>query len=336
MSQIELGASYFGVRNPDYAREDLEEMRKIGCDFVVHTFSENDFTFYQKTMKQIANISHELGMEVWVDPWGVGGVFGGEAFSDFLVRNTRSRQVYSDGGLAPGACLQDQKFKDWMKEWVEAAANLGADVIFWDEPHLEKTNYPQSRKEENLWACHCEKCKKEFKNQFGYSLPQEENEDTLVFEAGSIFSFLQGLMKVVKKHSMKNALCLLPKWEDRKKTKKWERYLQLDTLDIFGTDPYWLLFAGKIADLKFYVEEVKELTREYRKKSQIWIQAFQIPEGKEDTVRQSVEVAHQGGIENIAAWSYKATAYMSYLKPDNPGIVWEELKKAFREIRNQC
>ena len=75
-------------------------------------------------------------LEAHLDPWGVGGVFGGEAFSDFLLHHRDDWQVRADGASVPSACLRSPRFQAFVRTWVDAAVALGADVLFWDEPHL--------------------------------------------------------------------------------------------------------------------------------------------------------------------------------------------------------
>ncbi|MCX7765746.1 MAG: hypothetical protein N2246_03455, partial [Candidatus Sumerlaeia bacterium] len=78
---MELGVSYFGNRILRYVEQDMRTLARLGCTFVVHTFSENDFYFYRGTMQEIVALSHAAGLTVYLDPWGVGKVFGGEAFT---------------------------------------------------------------------------------------------------------------------------------------------------------------------------------------------------------------------------------------------------------------
>ena len=76
---------------------DVRRLRKEGFDIVVHTFSENDLRFYRKSVRDIVEVTKETGMRVWMDPWGVGGVFGGEAFSDAALHHRDWLQVAADG-----------------------------------------------------------------------------------------------------------------------------------------------------------------------------------------------------------------------------------------------
>lgn len=130
------GVSYFGNRYIHHFQRDLEEMKEHGCNAILHTFSENDLLFYLDTLIEMMNLSHQANFQTYIGSWGVGGVFGGEAFSQFVMKNPASCQVRLDKKPAPAACLNDFLFRDFMKTWIDAAASLGGDYLFWDEPHF--------------------------------------------------------------------------------------------------------------------------------------------------------------------------------------------------------
>ena len=71
--------------------------RRRGFTGVLHTFSENDLTYYRDTMARIVAVSHDAGLEVQVGPWGVGRTFGGEAESRFVAAQPHVGQVLADG-----------------------------------------------------------------------------------------------------------------------------------------------------------------------------------------------------------------------------------------------
>lgn len=326
---IKLGVSYFGIRNPQHVERDLDQIVEAGCNTILHTFSENDFYYYRQTMHEIVKLSHKRKLEVYIDPWGVGGIFGGEAFTHFALRNDKSRQVLSDGRLAPAACPNNEAFREFMHEWIAAAVEIEADIIFWDEPHFYLPEW--YGEDPGLWACRCERCQNLFHKKYGYPLPERINTDVRNFKEESLSDFIREMTEVAKSKGTKTALCLLPEWDNPQK-QKWDRYVSLKSLDIFGSDPYWMWAGKKFADFEFHVRKVKQLTQKYHKEPQIWIQAVKVRKGEEEKVRESVKVAYQNGIKNIMAWSYLGTAYMSWVRSERPQRVWEELKRAYLEV----
>ena len=75
---MKTGFSYFGVRRPKWVFEDMKTIRDTGCTHVLHTWSEEDELYYRDAMKEIIAGTVTLGLKVYVNPWGVGRVFGGE------------------------------------------------------------------------------------------------------------------------------------------------------------------------------------------------------------------------------------------------------------------
>lgn len=169
MNKLKLGVSYFGVRNPIHVKKDLEYLKEIGCNTILHTFSENDYHFYFDTIQKIFHLSKKLGFETYIDPWGVGSVFGGEAFTQFALKHTEARQRFHNGELAPAACPNSKKFREFMYQWIEQALKTEADYIFWDEPHFFK---PEWEGMSNTWACRCPTCQKKFKENYDKEMPE--------------------------------------------------------------------------------------------------------------------------------------------------------------------
>ena len=141
---MSVGCAYFGVRIPRHVARDMEELAALGYTAVLHTFSENDLAYYRETMGAIVEASHRAGLEVQASPWGLGGTFGGEAESRFVLDHPEASQV------APrrnAACRPPARTSPptatFCRGWADAVLEAGVDLVFWDEPH---------------WlvpACHC-------------------------------------------------------------------------------------------------------------------------------------------------------------------------------------
>jgi len=188
-SLIRTGISYFGNRNPRHFLADLEEMKSHHCNFIVHTFSENDQLFYKYTLAELIKLSKAAGLEVYVDPWGVLRIFGGEATSDFAFKHREICQILHTGETAPGACLNHPQSREFMFKWIDDAVEIGAAVLFWDEPHF----------------------------------------------------FIA-----------------------------WSKVAAIPSLDIFGTDPYWLWFKKPVAEfVGDFSREVMQMARQFHKEPQI-------------------------------------------------------------------
>jgi len=330
--QNKTGVSYFGNRNPRHFLIDLEEIISHHCNFIVHTFSENDQLFYQGTMHELVALSKGAGLEVYLDPWGVGRVFSGEAFSDFALKNRPTCQKSFSGEPAPAACFNNPAFVEFMMKWIDDAAALGADVLFWHEPHFY--NDYSSQESVHDWACICENCQKKFKIFYGEKFPLTANEDFFRFREDAMVEFLATLCSYTKTKNMRNCICLLPMKEKAFGVSDWEKIAQISDLDLLATDPYWISSDRNLDYVGENVTRIVKLAKRYSLEPEVWIQNFKIPKGREPEILEAIAIAYAEGVRNIAAWSYYGTEYMSYLKCDHPKEVWDLLGEVYGKIQS--
>jgi hypothetical protein len=329
---MKLGCSYFGNRILKHFLEDLQELLEMGCDFVVHTYSENDMVFCHAAVADLVAATKEAGLEAWIDPWGVGKVFGGEAFSNFVMQNVDAMQVLSDGQPTGAACPNNPKFREFMREWIRAAASTGADVAFWDEPHFYIPSWMGGRP--NTWGCRCGHCQKLFEEQMGQPMPLEETEEVRAFKERCVEEFLRELTSAAAGAGLRNALCVLPHRDSAHGTANWQRLAQIKPLEVFGTDPYWLAAKRSLEDyVRPACREVVAIARSNGLTPQIWLQGFGVPGGQEDELVRAVEIMCEEGVTNIAVWGIYACEHLSWIRPANPKLAWEKIKEAFRRAR---
>ena len=301
---LKLGVSYYGNRIPWRVREDLKTIKEAGCTYVVHTFSEEDFEFYQPAMNEIIQISHELGLEVWLDPWGVGQVFGGETYSSLVMKNLSIRQVSSTGEILPAACLNQPVFRDYLLKWIRTAKKLNADVLFWDEPHFFIYPEPEGDSLPKLWACRCDACRSLFQKLYGGPMSQIMTKEVRLFKENGVVSFSKFLCDATVQEGLRAALCVLP-FENSSTVNKWEEIAAIPSLSIIGTDPYWRPHESNVKGyVGRFAQRIAALAQQYNKEGQIWILNFNIPKGEEPKIQEAIEAGYAQGIRNFAAWSY--------------------------------
>ncbi len=328
---MKLGVSYFGNRMPQSVEEDMKKIKDNGCNFIVHTFSETDLEYYPGTMEKIVNSSKKCGLEVWLDPWGVGRVWGGESYSELIAKDLDVRQINAEGHSLPIACLNNPSFVEFMKKWTDAALQCGADVLFWDEPHFYI--YPEDEGC-RAWACKCKHCQKLFKKRFSEAMPSLLNDNLREFKEDSIVDFLTKLCDYAKKKNVINSMCFLP-FENSSTVNNWEKVAKIKNLDIIGSDPYWRKGQSEeeiIERVGSFSKRIQDLSLKHNKEGQIWILNFAIEKGKESDIELAVETAYKEGIRDIAAWSYYGTAQMSSLACDDPETTWKTLGKVYKRL----
>jgi hypothetical protein len=306
-----FATSYFGNRILRHARLDVQRLRNEGFDIVVHTFSENDFRFYRQSVRDIVGVTKETGIRVWIDPWGVGGVFGGEAFSDAALQHPDWLQVDANGGKLPACCPSNPRFQSFMHEWTDAALETGADAVFWDEPHFYSDNSTHS-------GCYCKYCRE-------------------VAERGkpAIGSFLHQVCSRVESHGGQSVVCLLPSTLERKDMLDWNEIAGLSVVSL-GSTPFWQM---QDADPERYVahigRELIDITSRTRVQTHLWIQGFRIPAGREEEIRKSAIIAAQTGIDVVAIWGFDACESMTFLSCERPQVAWAAFLKAIAQLRDR-
>ena len=327
---MKIISSYFGNRILKHVESDMKELSSGGFTGVVHTFTENDLRYYSESFKDIVRVSHEAGLDVDIDPWGVGCVFGGEAFSMWIAENPDQVQVSRDGSPKPLACFNSRRFRDFMKTWVDAARDTGATGLFWDEPHLY---IPRKVDNDKSWTCTCDNCRRIFKEKYGTEFPDVKTKEVIEFQHWTLVDFLSKMRSLGNQAGMRNTVCLLPDEFVKEDPLEWSRIVELPHIDIISTDPYWLFTDQNVADfVGTYSTRIKNLASEYDLEGQIWIQGFRIPSSREDEIRQAIETASNEGIKNLAIWGFEACEQMSHLACGNSKLAWQTAIKAFQSI----
>jgi hypothetical protein len=332
---ISLGVSYFGNRYPDHARADLRAMVEMGATYVVHVMSEADLRWNPGTIAELIELSHEAGLETWLAPWGVAGVFGGEAPSYAVMEHPSACQRDNESNHLPALCPNRPEFGDTVLSWLEAAATTGARVCLWDEPHLA---VPRSQRCHGRWACRCNACRWAFKDQFGYQMPASWSDDVATFVQENQTRTLAWLIGMARARGVDSAVVLLP--EEDAGTHGWREIAALPSVRFFGVTPYWVFQGVSAQEMPDYVrrwcERVVSAVDGTGAAPLAWVQAFSIPAGREIEIEQGIAFMVESGIRSIAVWSYLACAAMSDLRPDDPAAVWAAVSRAFGGLRDRA
>ncbi|MFN0117554.1 MAG: hypothetical protein ACKVQC_04575 [Elusimicrobiota bacterium] len=329
--KTKFGVSYYGNRFLNHAEHDLKEIAEC-CDYVVHTVNEADLTYHKLALQKICNASRKLNLEVWVDPWGLGGVFGGEAFSRFLLDHRDSWQKMSDGKIVPLACLNRFEWRSYMKEWVLSVRDMGGQVIFWDEPHVA-VDFESEMK--GVFSCTCDCCKDLYRKKMGEKMPLKLTDETRQFRRDTLREFLNEMMEFSHAKGLQNALCLyafkgIPEYD-----RIWKEAAALPELDIFGCDPYWRWHGDKnpFTHVSEFSKYVVEHANKNNKGSQVWVQAMRLPAQKENELAIAVDAAVQAGISHVAAWSFDGGELLDPILSENPKEVWKVLKQVYLKYK---
>ena len=326
------GVSYFEVRNPQHFQRDLDDIARLGFTYIVFTFSENDHRFYQGSVADCVRQTQERGLRAYVDPWGVGGMFGGEAFTERGAWDLEGQQRRSDGRPLPLLCPNSDEARTYLARWVDTVADvLQADAIFWDEPHFYLP-FGEARAQ-GLWTCCCTRCQERFTSAYGKPFPCAETSDVRHAKQASIANFLRDMTTLAGQKGLRNVVCLLtdPDTLDDLES-KWEPYAAMTHVDVLAADPYPLFFGRDVATTQVFCEALQRLGKRYGKATQMWVQGFRVPRDAAPLLGQEMRLMAACGIRDIAMWSYLATAYMSSHACAQPDQVWWVFTQTMAEL----
>jgi hypothetical protein len=330
--------AYFGNRTLRHVEADMRDIAASGFDYVVHCMTESDLLDGVETMRRIVEISHAAGLEVHLDPWGFAGVFGGEAHSKFVAMEADACQVLADGSRVGVICLHQPVLRELLHRWVDTGIEIGADLLFWDEPHWfpgDLWYYGEERGHQSLrWSCRCRLCLERFSDNHGRELPLTLDDEVVAFRQRAVYDLLVDVVAYGSGRGVRNALCLLPhgQYHHLVSLPDWEPFVQIPGLDVFGTDPYWAVTPP--LELEPYVRpnaaHVRELCDRYGLKDQFWIQAYGFAAGHEGEPAEAIRIAREEGMTDLAVWAYRCCEPMSRLWPANPERVWEVVLESLR------
>jgi hypothetical protein len=322
-----FGVSYFGVRDPRHARRDLDEIAAAGFRTVTHTLSEHDLRYHLGDVERIVAETRARGLEAGLDPWGVAGIFGGEAWSELALTDLDCRQVDANGRSVPAACPNSDAAHSLLGRWARTAADLGADVLFWDEPHfhLGALLRPPAAP-----CCRCGACRTAWRGQHGGDLPPEGAPELQTFRTDSLRALLAAAIESAA--AARHSLCLLPRGEFAAAgSDDWEAFASVPHLRRLSTDPYWMDRPVDPADfVRRHSRPLRALCDRTRTEMEVWIQGIRIPAGKEGAIRAGVEAAVDEGAEIVSFWSFRGTERMSHLACGDPDAAWTAMCEAVR------
>lgn len=340
MGVYETGVSYYGLSYPEHAKKDFEEMIDHNCNAVVLALSEFDIDFWFPNIVEIAKVAKDLGLKVYLDPWGVGKWFGGEPPSIFLNNNSGNRQVSAlSGEMLPAACFNTKAFRDYFFDiCAKLASQVDADGFFWDEPHyaLPKSYASITGGAGEDWTCRCPVCMTEFERQYGYKMPRLLSREVVTFREVQAMDILRRAAGIIKqiRPSAKIICCVHATMnsyyvKENRGYDNWDKVAGDASVDVFSTTI--LSFRLPWDFFKAITERTVEVSRKYGKGSQRWLMNyFQEPYDLGE-IKEIVHLYQGMGVESLFAWTYRGGSGTVLSTPRSLEM-WDALGEAYGEV----
>lgn len=334
MTKKQIGCSYFGNRFLEHYISDLSKMKAGGFNTILLTVSENDLQYYSETLQKMVDIAKKNRFTVYLDPWGWGGIFGGEADSRLVMLDSSLKQFNQKCEETPSVCPNNPKTFEHLKEWIKFAVSTEADYIFWDEPHFYFKDF---KKEKADFGCFCSVCKELYKKKYNEELIYNKRFDfkkMAQFKIDSIIKFINKLTSEVKKYKKKNALCLLPILENEKSGYfDWNRINELKNVDLIGTDPYWFRMKKDKQFVFDFADRIIKIAETRKIKSEIWVQAYKLRIKDLNELKFVIKnlISKKYNFDSIMFWSYRCGYPMSFLQSEKYDYLWNEISNCLKK-----
>lgn len=322
MEKLELGVAYHGNRMLQHVKDDMRDIVAHNMNLVVHMFTHNDMGRHKNVMKDIFDVTRDAGLDFWVDNWGLAGKPGDP--SHFLGYSPDSHRVLSDGTVDPvGVCFASEKFIEFTKQWIDMVGEVGGRKLFWDEPHYVT-------KADGTYACCCDRCKKRFREKYGYEMPKTVNADVEQHRIDVMSDYFREITDYSHKYGMTNYACLMPT-----SLAFMDALLDLPHIENIGIDPYWYVFKEEAYPYVYdKTKQFIDATKAKNKTTHAWIQTYEVPAGREDEIYLATDAAYDSGARSILAWSYRGGEACDY-RADNCELVWQITGDAMRRVKDR-
>jgi hypothetical protein len=194
------------------------------------------------------------------------------------------------GYLARGGTVgaDDPGLRALLRNWIDGVAAAGAEWVFWDEPNLGAGE--------------------------GHA---------------SLVPFLQEVSEHARERGLRNSVCLASTLPN---IAAFRHLAALDSVDDIGTDPYYRLdLDDRDRDpedhVRVWADRVREVADEHGKTSHVWVQAFQIAEGREHRIGRCIDVARGRGVGRVGVWGFRACEALD-IRPARPDVAWRAVRDA--------
>jgi len=318
---VELGVSYIPAHLPDHLATDMAHLAGIGCSEVLYCLQENHLYNLTGALDFGAHIASEHGLRPYAVIWGYANTFGGGRMSKVMLESPDMWVQGIDGTPEPIACLNNPKTTDEFVRFAEVARAAGYLGIFVDEPTKQ--------------ACFCPWCQRAYRAFGGGDLAGEiDGERYGAFRSKVVSDYARVLCDRVKSaHAgMITITCVMPVDRDT-----WQSVAGIETLDVFGTDPYWLVSNGRMSltDAVEHGRAMHVCGKEANKATQIWLNCWHIPAGLEDQVFEGGKALAQIGCDSLYTWSYRGGLGTNEAC-DRPDVAWESVTRLYRELSGRA
>ncbi len=301
---MEITIAYFHpLLHPDVAKRDFDQIRSAGAGSIVYAIHEQEEQRWPRDLERGMRLVQDAGLKIHLSLGRYGNLFAGPSLvpSWYTFRHPQSRVMDRHGRHHEISCFNHQSFRRWLFNEIERyLTKYPINGILIDEPRsLDVT-------------CFCSVCR---------ALCPDVT-DLERFRKRSMIDFLGEICACVKRvdEHLKTTVVLLP--QDIAQV---EDLAQLPHLDTIGCHLFWNLLDEDVTVIEKWGRSVVETTRLYKKRSQLWLQNFNLDENSELKLEQAF-------CQSLALEPDDLGCYYYWRNNENPTRVWETTRGLLRRI----
>lgn len=340
MAVKETGVSYCGISYVDSAKKDFEEIRAHNCTAIVLALTEFDLFFWKPQIPKIVDVAKQVGLKVYLNTWGIGKFFGGEAPSLFLQEcdiSDRQHTALTHSPLA-AASPSSPAFREYVWGHVDSLSkSCDADGFFWDEPHYAMPIYEVGYQSTTDWSCRGPLTQKAFQAKYGYEMPLTLTQQVRKFRHEEANDLLVECSRIAKRNNPKLAItqCSLPANNNyyssfQRGFDDWDAIAAREDIDVFSTSII-TDYAVPLSSHQKIAEKTVRLAKSHGKVPQRWVMSYFDSPADLNDIKEIVRIYDKAGIESIFSWTYRA-GQGTFLSAPDPIRVWDVLGEAYGEV----
>jgi hypothetical protein len=334
---FEFNVAYHPTPYLHAMRDDLREIGEV-CDGVYMPFSESDVDGASTKLRACVELAHEMGLVVIAGFRGHGNLFESEALvSIFTQSHPECNCVTNTGRILPISCPNKAATREFLRKTLtEFTESFEPDGFFWNKPAWATPPFLGSL-DNGEWLCYCSDCKKKFEETRGNPMPEERCAEVEAFRAASLIELIGDLCETVKGCGEHLITSVRVSAKEPKLFR--EGVAATPKLDVYGVDLCWRPNIEQ-SQKQFIEEHAGKATRIGRangKLVEVWACASEQIAGREMDAHCAVKSMASQDVHCLNAWSYRNSFGRAPVDGEalaNPDLVWQNLRRAYHEIRD--
>lgn len=301
---MDITVAYFHpLFHPEMVKRDFEQIRASGANSIVYAVHEEEEQRWGKDLERGLRQAQDAGLKIILSLGRYGNLFAGPSHmpSWYTFRHPQSRVQDRHGRHHGMTCYNHEPFRSWLLGEIEFyLKNYPISGLLIDEPRGPEI------------TCYCPVCR---------ALCPDIT-DLEHFRRRSMVDFFGELFESVKRINSRisTTIVLLP--QDMELMEELGTIPELDTV---GCHLFWQLLGEDVAKVEEWGRKVVELTKKQGKRSQLWLQNYNLREAEESELESAFKKLCSADPDEIACYYY-------WRNNERPEQVWETTKGLLRRI----